>query len=75
MIQHWAWMDLAAALAAANKNNYCVDMNFPAEQQLRYAPLVAAANSNAKVGGLTHSFYRYPARFGETFVREAIENF
>ena len=50
-------------------------MNFPAELELRYLSLLAAANSTTKVGSFTHSLYRYPARFGESFVREAIENF
>jgi hypothetical protein len=51
------------------------DMNAPLEQELRYASILAAANSDSKVGSLTHSFYRYPARFGETFVREVVQNF
>jgi len=50
-------------------------MNLPAEQDLRYVSLLAAANASTKVGSLTHSYYRYPARFGETFVREAVLNF
>jgi hypothetical protein len=50
-------------------------MNFAAEHDLRYLSLLDAANASTKVGSLTHSFYRYPARFGETFVREAVRNF
>jgi len=50
-------------------------MNIVVEHDLRYASLLAAANATTKVGTLTHSFYRYPARFGETFVREAVLNF
>lgn len=50
-------------------------MNAPLEQDLRYASILAAANSDSKVGSLTHPFYRYPARFGETFVREVVQNF
>ena len=50
-------------------------MNYPAEQDLQYVSLLAAANASTKVGSLTHGFYRYPARFGETFVREAVLNF
>lgn len=50
-------------------------MNFPVEQDLRYPSLLAAAGATTKVGTLTHSFYRYPARFGEMFVREAVQNF
>jgi len=50
-------------------------MNRAVEQDLRYTSLLAAAASSAKVGSFTHSFYRYPARFGEAFVREAILSF
>lgn len=50
-------------------------MNIAAEHGLRYVGLLEAANSSAKVSSLTHSFYRYPARFGECFVREAVLNF
>jgi DNA modification methylase len=31
--------------------------------------------STARVGGITHTFYRYPARFDPSFVRAAIEVF
>ena len=37
--------------------------------------LVAAARDTARVKGLTHEFYRYPARFSPTFVRAAIQTF
>ncbi len=37
--------------------------------------LVEAARDQARVRGLTHKFYRYPARFSPTFVRGAIEAF
>lgn len=50
-------------------------MNPRATDEVRYAALVGAAQAADKVGSLTHSFYRYPARFGETFVREAIQSF
>lgn len=50
-------------------------MNAPAEVDLKYLSLLAAANLPTKVGSLTHPFYRYPARFGEAFVREAVECF
>ena len=50
-------------------------MNAPAELDLRYLSLLAAANVPTKVATFTHQFYRYPARFGEVFVREAILNF
>lgn len=35
--------------------------------------LIAAARDQAPVSGLTHNFYRYPARFSPRFVRAAIE--
>lgn len=44
-------------------------------KQLKYKFLSAAAEAPAKVGAMTHGFYRYPARFGEVFVREAIAQF
>jgi hypothetical protein len=37
--------------------------------------LIAAARDPALVRGLTHDFYKYPARFSPTFVRAAIETF
>jgi hypothetical protein len=37
--------------------------------------LIAAARDLALVRGLTHDFYKYPARFSPTFVRAAIETF
>lgn len=37
--------------------------------------LAQAARDKAPVKGLTHEFYRYPARFSPTFVRAAIQTF
>lgn len=37
------------------------------------ARLIEAARDPRPVSGLTHNFYRYPARFSPTFVRAAIE--
>jgi hypothetical protein len=37
--------------------------------------LITAARDIALVRGLTHDFYKYPARFSPTFVRAAIETF
>jgi hypothetical protein len=37
--------------------------------------LVHAARDTAPVSGLTHNFYRYPARFSPSFVRAAIHAF
>ncbi|WP_219681796.1 DNA methyltransferase [Bradyrhizobium canariense] len=37
--------------------------------------LIAAARSSAPVRGLTHGFYKYPARFSPVFARAAIQAF
>jgi hypothetical protein len=37
--------------------------------------LVDAARDQSRVSGLTHNFYRYPARFSPKFVRSVIEQF
>lgn len=37
--------------------------------------LVTAARDQTRITGLTHTYYRYPARFSPTFVRAAIETF
>ena len=37
------------------------------------ASLIEAARDTAPVSGLTHNFYRYPARFSPKFVRAAIQ--
>jgi len=39
------------------------------------AVLIAAARDEAPVRGLTHGFYKYPARFSPLFARAAIETF
>lgn len=39
------------------------------------ARLIASARDSAPVKGLTHSFYKYPARFSPQFVRAVIETF
>src|SRR5215467_6633374 len=39
------------------------------------AALIAGARDVLPVRGLTHNFYRYPARFSPAFVRAAIETF
>ncbi len=39
------------------------------------ARLIAAARDSEPVRGLTHGFYKYPARFSPTFARTAIETF
>ena len=44
----------------------------PASQ---FEGLIEAARDKSRVSGLTHDFYRYPARFSPTFVRAAIEAF
>ena len=37
------------------------------------AKIVRAAQDGSRVAGLTHNFYRYPARFSPVFVRSVIE--
>src|SRR4051795_9602564 len=37
--------------------------------------LIAAARDGEPVRGLTHGFYKYPARFSPSFARAAIETF
>lgn len=39
------------------------------------AQLVAALHDRSRVAGLTHGFYKYPARFSPLFARAAIEEF
>lgn len=41
----------------------------------KFNELVVAANSKSMVAGLTHDFYRYPARFAPEFARKSIELF
>lgn len=41
----------------------------------RYAAIRAAALDHTRVQGLTHKFYRYPARFSPQFAAAAIEQF
>ena len=52
----------------ANRTNCCDD-------EAAFSRLVSAARNNERVSGLTHKFYRYPARFSPQFVRAAIEHF
>src|SRR6202030_3611089 len=47
-------------------------LHLPAAAQ---AALVAGARDLEPVRGLTHGFYKYPARFSPSFVRAAIETF
>jgi len=47
-------------------------LDLPSDAQLA---LVAGARDAVPVRGLTHGFYKYPARFSPSFVRAAIETF
>lgn len=47
-------------------------LELPSAAQLA---LVAGARDTTRVRGLTHGFYKYPARFSPSFVRAAIETF
>ncbi len=53
----------------ATKQNW-LDLAEPAQ-----AALIEGARDALPVSGLTHNFYRYPARFSPAFVRAAIETF
>ena len=46
-----------------------------ASRENAFAQLIEAARDLEPVTGLTHNFYRYPARFSPRFVRAAIETF
>jgi hypothetical protein len=52
------------------KHNRFLNLPLPAQMAL-----IAAARDQMPVNGLTHNYYRYPARFSPTFVRAAIETF
>jgi hypothetical protein len=47
-------------------------LRIPRSDQAR---LIAAARDTAPVRGLTHGYYKYPARFSPTFAKVAIETF
>jgi DNA methylase len=47
-------------------------LRIPRSDQAR---LIAAARDTEPVRGLTHGFYKYPARFSPTFAKVAIETF
>ncbi|MGR3513831.1 MAG: DNA methyltransferase [Paracoccaceae bacterium] len=53
-------------------NNFSPNLGLEAGFSQR---LIEAARDQSRVKGLTHEFYRYPARFSPTFVRGAIEAF
>jgi DNA modification methylase len=42
---------------------------------MAWQELASAIHDRQPVSGLTHSFYKYPARFSPSFVRQAILNF
>lgn len=44
----------------------------PAARRQIYKSVIEGARSAAPVAGLTHNFYRYPARFSPTFAKAAI---
>lgn len=50
-----------------------IDRHFLAILETDEASLIEAACDPQPVSGLTHNFYRYPARFSPTFVRATIE--
>ena len=54
------------------KRNVWGTVNLPAAQQ---GALIAGARDLEPVRGLTHGFYKYPARFSPAFVRAVINTF
>jgi hypothetical protein len=52
-----------------------VNSDFLRISQSAQARLIAAARDAEPVRGLTHGFYKYPARFSPTFARAAVEIF
>jgi DNA methylase len=51
------------------------DMDFLRIPRTAQTRLIAAARDGEPVQGLTHGFYKYPARFSPTFARAAIKTF
>jgi hypothetical protein len=47
----------------------------PGWTDMNFQSLIEAINFRGVVSGLTHDFYRYPARFSPAFARAAIELF
>src|SRR4051812_43309323 len=56
-------------MSATRRNRF---LRLPDAKQ---AALIAGARDGEPVKGLTHGFYKYPARFSPQFVRAAIETF
>jgi hypothetical protein len=52
--------------------SYTPMVDLPSDAQ---AALVAGARDREPVRGLTHGFYKYPARFSPSFARATIEIF
>src|ERR1700728_3376590 len=50
-----------------------MDRRSPSERAVR--SILRALRDRSTVSGLTHNYYRYPARFSPTFVRAVIEEF
>ena len=59
-------------IRAVNMNDFNPDLGLKFGFSQR---LIEAARDQSRVKGLTHEFYRYPARFSPSFVRGAIEAF
>lgn len=57
-------------------NDHSIDQESNLSERIRLSnQLLAAIASTEQVSGLTHRFYRYPARFSPEFARAAIEEF
>jgi hypothetical protein len=58
----------------------CLPMNQARQSEIELGPneqaaLIAGARDTEPVRGLTHAFYKYPARFSPAFARAAIQAF
>lgn len=63
---------LTCIIRAVNMNDFSPNLGLKFGFSQR---LIEAARDQSRVKGLTHEFYRYPARFSPNFVRGAIDAF
>src|SRR6478672_1123237 len=69
---------LVRRLAGAKANSTMLKLRYTPMLDLSrdaQAALVAGARDREPVRGLTHGFYKYPARFSPSFARATIETF
>src|SRR5882724_1150516 len=60
----------AGVSMGASPKSRLVDLSAKAQ-----AAFIAGARDGERICGLTHNYYRYPARFSPTFARATIETF